>query len=121
MKSDKSYNKFQKFHEIVLPVIGLSALFYWDGDIEIKIVLTIILMRVCFNWSELAELKRGFNYHFKELSERTSIEVKDMERPLGDGDVDSAAFSWGQIIGEILQIVVTIAASIGIALLLHKL
>ena len=39
--------------------IGFVALFLWDGGApEIKIVLALILVRVCFSWGEVAVLEK---------------------------------------------------------------
>ncbi|MFP3983091.1 MAG: hypothetical protein ACLFV2_05295 [Desulfurivibrionaceae bacterium] len=112
MKSEKSYRKFQKFYEILIPVIGLSALYAWDGAVELKIVLTIILLRTCYSWSERAALEKGAVDRFKQLRiklENAAMESTDNEEPEG--------VSWVEFIGLFFQIAVTIL----IALLISKL
>ena len=118
MNSKKSYNKFKSFYEILLSVIGLSALYYWSGDIEVKIVLTIILLRVCYNWSELAELEKSIHHISHMLQKESQSESTTKE---SSGYVEPEIFSWAAFIGLLLQIIVTIGISIGIAYLIRML
>ena len=113
MNSLKSYLKFQKFYEFVLPIIGLSSLFAWDGDIKLKIPLAIILYRSCFNWSELAALEKG-----AQERHSTIRSLLDSEEKKGVDVFESKASSWASMIGLLIQILVTIGVSALIAQLL---
>lgn len=110
MNSPKSYAKFQKLYEVVLPIIGLSSLFAWDGDIKIKIPIAIILYRSCVIWSELAVLERRIQG--RELKDRSL----NNEGGLPEANVyETEGSSWASMIGLLLQILITVAISALIA------
>ncbi|UYG09314.1 hypothetical protein [Halomonas sp. M4R1S46] len=112
MKSEKSYKKFQVLYEFILPFIGLTALYRWEGSAEIKVVLTLVVIRSCYSWSEMAALEKGFVYLSQKTFNRPDDQVvtPDLEEP----EINS----WAEFIGLVFQLFVTIALSLGVAWLL---
>lgn len=95
---------------MVLPIIGLSCLFAWDGDWKLKIPLAIILYRICVIWSELAALERG--------AQERELRIKSLlsEKENVDGETyESEGSSWASMLGLLVQIVITVAISLLIA------
>ena len=95
------------FYEFVLPIIGLSALFAWEGDVLLKIPLAIVIYRSCVIWSELASLERGAQEREAKLKnlllEENEIEKKDFE---------SEPISWASFVGMLLQILFTVGIAV---------
>lgn len=97
MKSDKSYKKFQFLYEIIYPLIGLTSLYCWDGPIELKILLTLITLRVCYSWSEMAALEKGFVKLFSQRDKNSGPEPE--------------TYSWAEFLGLLFQMSVTVLVS----------
>lgn len=98
MNSEKSYKKFQFLYEIIYPILGLTALYCWEVAIELKIVLTIIILRVCYSWSEMAALEKGFVKLFSQRDKTSSVEPE--------------IYSWAALLGLLFQMSATIIVSL---------
>jgi hypothetical protein len=118
MHSEQSYLKFQKLYDIVLPVAGMTCLFHWDGATEIKIVLAIILLRVCYGWSEMAALEQGTNRHFRNASNQSAEGAN--QAAFQNEDNATETDSWACFIGLLLQITMTLVVSLMLAWLIRS-
>lgn len=107
MFSQKSYLKFQKLYELVFPIAGMTCLFHWDGTTEIKIVLAIILLRVCYSWSEMVALEQNINLKFQNASSQSAKGENQAAFKTRYNEADS----WACFIGLLLQIIATVIVS----------
>ena len=71
--SEDSGSKIQNFWELGFLVAGFAACFYWDGPIELKILLMLILIRSAFSWGELVSLEKTINENAKNLAKQQGV------------------------------------------------
>lgn len=87
----------QHFWESGLLLVGFVALLMWDASIEPKVVLAVILIRVCFSWSEAKSINEHIASTSLQLLRRVAIlegfvvtlehRISRLDIPLKDDDV----------------------------------
>ena len=85
----------QVIFEIVFAVVGYSAAINWDGPIELKIVMVIVITRVCVGYGELSAIERQLESAQTLLLKQIAInqmlilEVRESVRSLQNADNSS--------------------------------
>lgn len=54
----KMSDRFQQFYETGFLIVGFAACFSWNGAVELKVILCLILIRVCFSWGEISAIEK---------------------------------------------------------------
>ena len=69
----KMADRFQHFYETGFLIIGFAACFSWEGAIELKVILSLILIRVCFSWGELSAIEKKIKAYKYESLRSTAV------------------------------------------------
>lgn len=92
-KDLKAADLVQHFWESGLMFLGFAVLFWWDdGPLELRIVLALLLIRMCFSWGETSVLEKQISALAFENAKRHAILqglVFELDRKLAKRELSS--------------------------------